>query len=36
MATVIIRPSGTISSLAGFDVSESVFMSRIGDNNTST
>ena len=36
MATVIIRPSGTISSLAGFDVSETVFISRIGDNNTST
>ena len=36
MATVIIRPSGTIGSLAGFDVSESVFISRIGDNNTST
>ena len=36
MATVIIRPSGTIGSLAGFDVGESTFMSRIGDNNTST
>jgi hypothetical protein len=36
MATVIIRPSGTIGSLAGFDVSDSVFISRIGDNNTST
>lgn len=36
MATVIIRPSGTIGSLAGFDVSESVFISRMGDNNTST
>ena len=36
MPTVIIRPSGTIGSLAGFDVSESVFISRIGDNNTST
>ena len=36
MPSVIIRPSGTIGSLAGFDVSESVFISRIGDNNTST
>ena len=36
MPSVIIRPSGTIGSLAGFDVSETVFISRIGDNNTST
>ena len=36
MPSVIIRPSGTIGSLAGFDVSESVFISRIGDNNAST
>jgi len=36
MATVIIRPSGTISSVTGFDVSDSTFMSRIGDNDTST
>ena len=36
MATVIIRPSGTIGSVTGFDVSDSTFMSRIGDNDTST
>jgi len=36
MATVIIRPSGTMTSIAGFDVSASTFMSRIGDNDTST
>jgi len=36
MATVIIRPSGTIGSVTGFDVSGSTFMSRIGDNDTST
>jgi len=36
MPTVIIRPSGTIGSVTGFDVSDSTFMSRIGDNNTVT
>jgi hypothetical protein len=36
MPTVIIRPSGTIGSVTGFDVSDSTFMSRIGDNNTGT
>ena len=36
MATVVIRPSGTISSVTGFDVSDSTFMSRIGDNDTGT
>ena len=36
MATVIIRPSGTMTSVAGFDVNASTFMSRIGDNDTST
>ena len=36
MATVIIRPSGTMTSVTGFDVDTSTFMSRIGDNNTST
>jgi hypothetical protein len=36
MATVIIRPSGTMTSVTGFDVNASTFMSRIGDNDTST
>jgi len=36
MATVIIRPSGSMTSIAGFDVNASTFMSRIGDNDTST
>jgi len=36
MATVIIRPSGTMTSVTGFDVDTSTFMSRIGDNDTST
>jgi len=36
MPTTIIRPSGTMTSVAGFDVNASTFMSRIGDNNTST
>jgi hypothetical protein len=36
MATVIIRPSGSMTSIAGFDVDASTFISRIGDNNTST
>ena len=36
MATVVIRPSGTMTSVTGFDVNASTFMSRIGDNNTST
>ena len=36
MPTLIIRPSGTIGSVTGFDVSDSTFMSRIGDNNTGT
>ena len=36
MATVIIRPSGTMTSVTGFDVNASTFVSRIGDNDTST
>ena len=36
MANVIIRPEGSISSLTGFNVNESTFISRIGDNNTGT
>jgi len=36
MPTLIIRPSGSIGSVTGFDVSDSTFMSRIGDNNTGT
>jgi len=36
MATVIIRPTGSMTSIAGFDVNASTFMSRIGDNDTST
>lgn len=36
MATTIIRPSGSMTSIAGFDVNASTFMSRIGDNDTST
>ena len=36
MATVIIRPSGSMTSIAGFDVDASTFISRVGDNNTST
>ena len=36
MATVIIRPTGEPSSLAGFDVTGSTFISRISDNDAST
>jgi len=36
MATVIIRPSGTMTSVAGWDVNASTFISRVGDNDTGT